>query len=56
MNIPPSEADKLDFRTYEAILHHWIEAHHYGDDEDAPDPVIAMKILDAANSNPALIH
>jgi hypothetical protein len=56
MNMAPSDADLLDLPTYEAMLFHWNEAHSSSDDVEAPDPEMAMAILDAANRNPALIN
>jgi hypothetical protein len=56
MNIPPSEAALMSLYEYEEILYHWNEAHRMDDDADAPDPQIAMAILEKANSDPRLIH
>jgi hypothetical protein len=56
MNIPPSEAARLSLGEYEGLVWHWNEAHRSGDEIDAPDPEIAMAILERANMNPALTH
>jgi hypothetical protein len=56
MGIPPSEADRLDLRTYEALLFHWNEAHASGDDIDPPDPAFALPLLDRINADPRLTH
>lgn len=41
---------------YEALLFHWNEAHDLNGGADAPDPQVAMKILDRANDTLALTH
>jgi hypothetical protein len=57
MNIPPSEAGALDLWTYEALVFAWNEAlTRDTDDVDAPDPEIAMRVLDKANRDERLIH
>lgn len=56
MNIPPEQAAQLSLWEYEALLWHWNEAHSSGEDIEAPDPEIAMAILERANLNLALIH
>lgn len=55
MNIPLSEARRLDLHTYEGVLYHWNEAHSTGDD-DAPDPEVVMPLLDRINADPRLTH
>lgn len=55
MGVGPTEAAGLDLWTYEALLYNWNEAHST-DDDDAPDPERAMRILEAAGSDPRLIH
>jgi hypothetical protein len=56
MNIPPSEADRFSLYEYEELLHHWNEAHSLDDDADAPDPEMAMAIIDKINMDERLIH
>lgn len=53
MNVPPSDARSLSLWEYEAMLHHWNEAHR-GGEVQAPDPDIAMPILERANADPRL--
>lgn len=53
MNIPPSEAKQLSLPEYDAILYHWNDAHR-GGDLDAPDPDVAMPMIDAINADPRL--
>lgn len=56
MNIPPSEADRLDLPTYETVLQHWNEAHDMGNDAEAPDAETTMVLLDKINADPRLIN
>lgn len=55
MHIPPSEADRLSLWKYEALLFNWNEAHSR-DDIEAPDPEVAMRVLELANADPRLTH
>lgn len=55
MNIGPDAAAALSMWEYEALLFYWNEAHATDDGEaPAPDPEVAMAILDLANRNPLL--
>jgi hypothetical protein len=56
MNIPPSEADKLDLQTFQGILAEWNEMHALDGDVDAPDPEFAIPLLDRINADPRLTH
>jgi hypothetical protein len=56
MNVPPSEANKLSLWEYEALLHHWNEAHDADPDVDAPDPAVVIPMLERINADPRLIH
>lgn len=56
MSVAPTEADKLDLRTYEAILWHWNDANSTSSDVEAPDPEVVQPLLDKINSDPRLIH
>jgi hypothetical protein len=56
MNIPPSEADKLDLQTFQGILAEWNEMHSRDGDVDAPDPAFAIPLLDRINADPRLTH
>jgi hypothetical protein len=53
MNIPPSEAERLSLPDYESILFHWNESHKGGDVE-APDPEVALAMVDRINADPRL--
>lgn len=51
MNIPPSEADRLDLATYEGLLWHWNDAHSTdGDEIELPDVHRTMALIDHVNS------
>lgn len=55
MNIPPSEAARLDLPTYHAVLDNWNEMQ--GPDEGmAPDPAIVMPMIDAINADPRFVN
>jgi hypothetical protein len=54
MNIPPSEADKLSLYRYQALLHHWNDAHDTSGEGDRPDPDVTQKLLDRINADPRL--
>lgn len=56
MNIPPSEAARLSLCEYEGLVWNWNEAHNSNSEIEAPDPEVAMAILERANMNPALTH
>jgi hypothetical protein len=53
MNIPPSEANRLSMHDYESILWNWNDAQKAGDIE-APDPDVAMAMIDKINADPRL--
>jgi len=55
MNIPPSELDRMDLWTYEALLHQWNEAHST-DGIEAPDAERAQKLIDRINADPRLTN
>lgn len=55
MNIPPSEAKALSLWEYESLLYHWNEAHG-GSDDDAPDPEVAIPLLERINADKRLTH
>jgi hypothetical protein len=54
MNIGPTEARALSLWEYEALLHHWNEAHSAGDDVKAPDHDKTQKLIDMINLDPKL--
>jgi hypothetical protein len=54
MNIPVRDAERLSLWEYEGILYHHNEAHRSPDDIEAPDPAIAIPLLDRLNSDPRL--
>lgn len=56
MGMALAEADGLSLHDYEEILHHWNEAHDTSGEVDAPDPEIAMAIIEKANRDERLIH
>lgn len=56
MGMALAEADGLSLHDYEEILHHWNEAHDTSGEVNAPDPEIAMAILEKANRDERLIH
>lgn len=56
MNVPPSEAERLDIYTYEAMLWNWNEAHSSDRDIEPPDPEIVLPMLDRINADPRLTH
>lgn len=55
MNIPPSEAKALSLWEYEALLHHWNEAHGSGDDVEIVDPEITQRLIDRLRDNPEML-
>lgn len=54
MNIPPSDARELSLWEYEALLWHWNDAHDI--EVEAPDPEIAIPLLERINADPRLIN
>lgn len=54
MNIPPDQADGLSLWKYEALLWNWNEAH--STEVDAPDPEVAIPLLERINADPRLTH
>jgi hypothetical protein len=56
MNVPPSEVAALSLWEYEAMLHHWNEAHSSDDSHDAPDPERTQRVLDKLNGDKRLTH
>lgn len=54
MGIPPSEAKALSLWEYEAILHHWNEAHGTGEIEIV-DPEITQRHIDRLLAHPELL-
>jgi 16S rRNA G527 N7-methylase RsmG len=56
MGLSLAEGDALSLHDYEQILHNWNEAHNTTGEMDAPDPELAMAILEKANRDERLIH
>jgi hypothetical protein len=56
MGLSLADMEKMSITEYEEILYHWNEAHRTGDDVDAPDAEMAMRVLEAANADPRLTH
>jgi len=54
MNIPPSEAKRMDLWTYEAMLWNWNDAHDT--EVEPPDPERTVALLDRINADPRLTH
>lgn len=48
-------AETMSLREYEGRLYHWNEANSAGEVE-APDPEIAIPLLERINADPRLTH
>lgn len=53
MNIGPGDARTLSLWEYEALLHHWNEAHG-SSDVKPPDHEMTQRLIDQINSDPRL--
>jgi hypothetical protein len=56
MGISRADAMQMPLYEYEARLYHWNESHDTSRDVEAPDPAIAMPLLDRINADPRLTH
>lgn len=52
MNVPTGDARKLSMWEYEALLHHWNEAHDT--DVKPPDHEMTQKLIERINLDPRL--
>lgn len=51
-----NQVEAMSLYEYEERLFHWNEAHALDGDVDAPDPEIAMAILEKIRANPAMVN